>query len=89
MLRPATHLRAREHRRGPSSFILSEAHVVGDQHCTLALDNKTASGRVRSGVLVIRPSSASLEMALDVDAWNGSPARDGKMRLTMSGAWSG
>ena len=88
MLRPSTHLRARKRRRGPSSFIVSEAHVIGDQRCTLALDQKTASGVVRSGVLVIRPSSASLEMAVDVEAWNGATATHGKMRLTMSGAWS-
>lgn len=62
------------------AFIQAEAHFVEGKRCSLTLDTgATVAGTVKTGVMVIRPSSTTLEVSLAVD--------DGTLRVAMSGPW--
>lgn len=63
-------------------FIQSEAHFVEGKRCSLTLDTGTTiAGAVKTGVMVIRPSSTTLEVSLAVDDGKGT------LRVAMSGTW--
>lgn len=61
-------------------FIQAEAHFVEGKACVLTLDNgATIAGTVKTGIMVIRPSSTTLDLSLALE--------DGSLRVTMSGPW--
>ena len=78
---------ATSHRRDTGrwssfAFIQAEGKLVAGRECTLSLDGgRTIGGTVDAGVMVIRPSTMNVDVALKVP--------DGTLRLTASGSWDG
>jgi hypothetical protein len=61
-------------------FIQAEAHFVEGKRCSLRLDSGvTIAGTVKTGVMVIRPSTTNVDVALALD--------DGTLRVALSGPW--
>lgn len=62
------------------AFIQAEGKLVAGRPCTLTLDgSRTIGGTVESGIMIIRPSTMNVDVALTVP--------DGTLRLTASGSW--
>lgn len=81
LVRAQSHLRDTG-RSSSESFIQAEGVLAEGHECNLPLDGgRTIAGMVKSGVIVIRPASTTLDLALDVP--------NGTLRLTMSGSWEG
>lgn len=77
---------ATSHRRDTGrfssyEFIQAEGRVIEGRACTITVEGGRAiGGTVESGVMVIRPSTMNVDVALNVPK--------GTLRLTATGAWN-
>jgi hypothetical protein len=82
MVRADSHVRDTG-RSASGAFIQSEASMVEGEACSLVLDDgKTVDGRVKTGSMIIRPSTVALDLAVDVTG-------GGTFHLTQTGTWEG
>jgi hypothetical protein len=81
MARADSHLRDTG-RYASGAFIQSEAQLVEGEACSLTLDTgSVVDGKVKTGSMVIRPATVTLDVVLDVPG--------GAFHLAQTGTWEG